>query len=340
MGSKSSKQEGPVQGKACAKARDRAKTTGVVDHHGDCAFCKQQAGLVYASATDSMSHAHGNAIPPLAVAPAAASTPVLAHESATADATCAASADPSTPVDQVNATAQTQKDVSRKPHASKKRKRVEASSPKGEGKWWSDIGRIGNERIANATTQTEHYKYLANPAAYIARIMCSDMGEQRYGEERCSRCIEAGFECWVYKDKGLAQGTACARCRKPGGVKTRGGCSISGRVGRRGNEKLEGKEKAEGDKKPDAGDDPAEHSDDEPSRSGPAAKKAKTKSSNKMKQEEDEEQDDSEGNEKPDTDYNPADLSGNEPSPSAQAPAKKTKSNGGKQMKQESDEDA
>jgi hypothetical protein len=51
----------------------------------------------------------------------------------------------------------------------------------------------------------------------VGRIMETDLGVQFFGEERCTRCIEAGHQCWVYTDKGRGQiknpGSACARCR-------------------------------------------------------------------------------------------------------------------------------
>lgn len=79
----------------------------------------------------------------------------------------------------------------------------EPYQPQAVGKWWYDWARAYNGSQAMVSN--------------VGRIMETDLGVQFFGEERCTRCIEAGHQCWVYTDKGRGQiknpGSACARCR-------------------------------------------------------------------------------------------------------------------------------
>jgi hypothetical protein len=65
----------------------------------------------------------------------------------------------------------------------------------------------------------------------VGRIMETDLGIQFSEDDRCTRCIEDGHECWAYTDKARGQiknpGSACARCRaNPHPTK---GCSLARR---------------------------------------------------------------------------------------------------------------
>jgi hypothetical protein len=64
-----------------------------------------------------------------------------------------------------------------------------------------------------------------------ARIMETTLGEQKVGDEACSNCRAAGYDCWVYSARGQIEiknpGDVCARCRAHG---TRGRCSLSKRT--------------------------------------------------------------------------------------------------------------
>jgi hypothetical protein len=81
------------------------------------------------------------------------------------------------------------------------------------GKWWSDLpARLGRN------------------ADHIVRIMETDLGEKKEGEEKCEECQGRSQECWVYSEMGTQQisrpGDQCARCRE---VKHRK-CSLSARA--------------------------------------------------------------------------------------------------------------
>lgn len=55
---------------------------------------------------------------------------------------------------------------------------------------------------------------------HIARIMETELGEQVHGDNRCTRCVRRGYECWRYSATGGDQidhpGFKCARCRAAG----------------------------------------------------------------------------------------------------------------------------
>jgi hypothetical protein len=85
--------------------------------------------------------------------------------------------------------------------------------PTAVGKWW----------WAWAQENKDDIRIISN----IARIMETELGEQRFGKEKCMRCQVEGLECWIYTQKAnyqvLYPGTACARCRaEPRGM----GCSL------------------------------------------------------------------------------------------------------------------
>lgn len=92
--------------------------------------------------------------------------------------------------------------------------------PTAVGKWW----------WAWAQDNRDDKRIITN----IARIMETELGEQRFGKEKCTRCQKEGLECWTYTDRAEYQvvyaGTACARCRaEPRAM----GCSLAIRKGKR-----------------------------------------------------------------------------------------------------------
>ncbi|KAI9640319.1 hypothetical protein NHQ30_011369 [Ciborinia camelliae] len=90
-----------------------------------------------------------------------------------------------------------------------------------QGKWW-----YLNAGSWDALTPGKQRDY-----SHIARIMESELGEELLAEKKCSSCRSAGFECWVYSDRGKQQisrpGSTCARCRE---AAHKGGCSLSTRI--------------------------------------------------------------------------------------------------------------
>jgi hypothetical protein len=88
--------------------------------------------------------------------------------------------------------------------------------PTAVGKWWYVWARENRENLP----------LISN----IGRIMETELGEQRFGAETCTRCQIEGLECWNYSANAAYQvcnpGSACARCR----VEPRHyGCSLSKR---------------------------------------------------------------------------------------------------------------
>lgn len=63
----------------------------------------------------------------------------------------------------------------------------------------------------------------------VGWIMETDLGIQFFRDDRCTRCIEDGYECWAYSDKACGQiknlGSVCACCHaNPCLIK---GCSLA-----------------------------------------------------------------------------------------------------------------
>lgn len=54
-------------------------------------------------------------------------------------------------------------------------------------------------------------------ADHVGRIMESELGEQRIGDQRCQACQDNDHECWVYSQAARGQvkhmTPTCARCR-------------------------------------------------------------------------------------------------------------------------------
>jgi hypothetical protein len=83
-------------------------------------------------------------------------------------------------------------------------------------------------------TNEAEYEAKASPARavcdHIGLIMETNLGEQRFGDERCDSCQEGDLECWTYSQLALKEvksaSTTCARCRF---VPRKGGCSFSTR---------------------------------------------------------------------------------------------------------------
>jgi hypothetical protein len=97
-----------------------------------------------------------------------------------------------------------------------------APRPTAVGKWWSMTQAVFDDPNTKA--------HIKRNFGHIGRIMETDIGEQRTGNEACDRCRQKGFECWVYREDALPQiwkpGSACARCRA---TIVKKGCSISTR---------------------------------------------------------------------------------------------------------------
>jgi hypothetical protein len=99
-------------------------------------------------------------------------------------------------------------------HAGTKTK--EHYEPTAVGKWW----------WVWAQENRESLPLISN----LGRIMETDLGEQRFGADRCQRCQEEDLECWNYSQRAVLQvsnpGSACTRCRtEPRNT----GCSLSRR---------------------------------------------------------------------------------------------------------------
>lgn len=97
-------------------------------------------------------------------------------------------------------------------HAGTKTK--EHYEPTTVGKWW----------WVWAQENRESLPVISN----LGRIMETELGEQRFGENRCKRCQIEDLECWVYSQRAIYQvcnlGSACTRCRtEPRNM----GCSLS-----------------------------------------------------------------------------------------------------------------
>lgn len=101
-----------------------------------------------------------------------------------------------------------------------RRKSRDLYTPVVAGKWWSRTP---------AQLQPMNEKEIRN-IGHIARIMETELGEQKLGTERCQYCQANDEECWLYTSRGLTQitnpGQACARCRI---TPRTGGCSLSTR---------------------------------------------------------------------------------------------------------------
>jgi hypothetical protein len=78
-----------------------------------------------------------------------------------------------------------------------------------QDQWWhrtaEEIARIPRAQMRN---QTYH----------VIRIMETTLGERLHDDDRCTRCVRDGYECWVYSDYARKQvvgnaGHKCARCR-------------------------------------------------------------------------------------------------------------------------------
>lgn len=88
------------------------------------------------------------------------------------------------------------------------------------GKWWfhgkKDIERLNPNKRRDIS--------------HIGRIMETELGEQLFGDNRCTACQFNKQECWVYSTEGAQQisrpGDSCARCRLSARA---GGCSLSKR---------------------------------------------------------------------------------------------------------------
>jgi hypothetical protein len=89
------------------------------------------------------------------------------------------------------------------------------------GRWWSRTP----EQIRSMPVRDRRRNM------HRARIMETTLGEQKVGDEACSNCKAAGYDCWVYSARGQIEiknpGDICARCRAHG---TRGRCSLSKRT--------------------------------------------------------------------------------------------------------------
>lgn len=88
--------------------------------------------------------------------------------------------------------------------------------PTAVGKWW----------WVWAQENRENLSLISN----LGRIMETDLGERRFGANRCQRCHEEDLECWIYSQRAILQvsnpGSACTRCRtEPRNT----GCSLSRR---------------------------------------------------------------------------------------------------------------
>jgi hypothetical protein len=110
-------------------------------------------------------------------------------------------------------------------HWTPRGKTRESYTPTADGKWWS----FNNEELEALTPNKRR------DVGHIGRIMETELGEERVGDERCTACQRLDEECWVYSRKGSQQvsrpGDTCARCRLSARA---GGCSLSKRVqGRR-----------------------------------------------------------------------------------------------------------
>jgi hypothetical protein len=53
--------------------------------------------------------------------------------------------------------------------------------------------------------------------SHTGRIMETELGEKKLGEDICEKCTERNEECWMYTIEGAQQisrpGSVCARCR-------------------------------------------------------------------------------------------------------------------------------
>lgn len=89
--------------------------------------------------------------------------------------------------------------------------------PTAVGKWW----------WVWAQENRESLPLISN----LGRIMETELGEQRFGANRCTRCQIEDLECWTYSQRAVHQvsnpGSACTRCRTD--PKTTG-CSLSKRT--------------------------------------------------------------------------------------------------------------
>ncbi|EED17871.1 hypothetical protein TSTA_116600 [Talaromyces stipitatus ATCC 10500] len=99
-------------------------------------------------------------------------------------------------------------------------KTKEVYEPTAVGKWWYMWAQENRDS--------------PRVASNIGRIMETELGVQRIGADRCTRCQIQGLECWVYSVKARFQvnnpGSACARCRADPACM---GCSLSQRSKKR-----------------------------------------------------------------------------------------------------------
>ncbi|KAE9991249.1 hypothetical protein EG327_000251 [Venturia inaequalis] len=76
-----------------------------------------------------------------------------------------------------------------------------------KNEWWSQMAPSG---VPSVKAYTERY------ISHIGRIMETELGEELFGDARCTNCQRRNEECWVYSKEGSQQVLnpvrRCARC--------------------------------------------------------------------------------------------------------------------------------